>query len=70
MAPGGHGPLRTMSVVGGTADLFRSEADVAFDPKQTSQFAGTWSSRPSGRSQVNDQSCESAVVLLARDPHE
>jgi hypothetical protein len=32
MAPGGHGPLRTMSVVAGTADLFRSEADVAFDP--------------------------------------
>jgi hypothetical protein len=29
MAPGGHGPSQTMSVVGGTADLFRSEADVA-----------------------------------------
>jgi hypothetical protein len=40
----------------------------SLDPKQTSQFAGTWSSRPSGRSQVNDHSCESAVTPLARDP--
>jgi hypothetical protein len=61
---------RHMSVVWGRTENMCPASISEFDPKQTSQFAGTWSSRPSSRSQVNDQSCESAVVLLARDPHE